>query len=76
MDIEALLEQMAALAPEQLEALQQFIAQQPYKQAGRPPTAEERDRVMAAIQDALLNAPDEEENPGLARLRQDGYLTD
>jgi hypothetical protein len=75
MDIDQLFEQMATLAPDQLESLQQFIATQPYKQQNRPPTDQERKTVIHAIQHAILNAP-QEENIGLARLRQEGHLTD
>ena len=73
--IDDLFAQMERLAPEQIIAIQQFIQSQPYKQEGRPPTDYERNAVIRVIEDALNNAPPEE-NTGLQRLEESGYLDD
>lgn len=74
-DLNVLYVQMACLTESQLAELQRFINSQPYKREGRAPTPAERDRVIAAIKGAIAEAPSyEEQNPGLQKLRDAGYL--
>ncbi|MFW5691135.1 MAG: hypothetical protein ACOCXZ_01430 [Chloroflexota bacterium] len=75
MDMETLYAQMERLSAGQLKDVQSFIKRMPYKREGRPPTAEEREKVIAYIQQAIA-AAEEDDNPGLRRLREEGYLGD
>lgn len=63
MTIDNLLRQVERLPLAQLEKIRKYIAARPYKLEGRPPTAEEQDEVIAAIQSFIQQAPplDEEE---------------
>jgi hypothetical protein len=76
MNIHDLLNLMADLDAQQLEHIKQFIDEHPYKLEGRPPTAQERDEILREIQITISNMPPPEENLGLQRLRELGFIPD
>lgn len=76
MNVNELLNLMADLDASQLEHIKQFIDGQPYKIEGRPPTPQECEEILEEIRNSLSNIPAPEENMGLARLKELGFIQD
>lgn len=63
------------LSTDQLETLLDYINEQPYKRQHRPPTLAEQEVVIAAIENALLDAHGQDDsNDGLRRLMESGDI--
>jgi hypothetical protein len=76
MNINDLLNLMADLDNQQLEHIKQFIDGMAYKVEGRTPTLEECEEILQEIKISLSNIPQSEDNIGLNRLKQLGFLQD
>lgn len=76
MNVNDLLNSMADLDAKQLEKIKQFIDGRAYKIEGRPPTHRECQETLLEIRKYLSDAPPPEENLGLTRLKELGFIKD